>query len=188
MHHPNGSQHPNDEQSWAFRIRAGDARAFEEAFHACYASMCGFVRALTGSHEAAEDIVQNVFQRVWQERRRLRPDGSLRSLLYRSAHNGALNYIKHRNIELKWAQKSAHAANDRTAFNDPAAFNELSGAVDHLLARLPERCRTVFLLSRHHGLTYNEIAETLGISVKTVETQMGRALKALRAGLAAYLP
>jgi RNA polymerase sigma-70 factor, ECF subfamily len=178
-----------EEQSWARRVRSGELAALEEAFKACYPGMCSFVRAHVGSAETAEDLVQDVFMRVWQTRERLDVNGSLRSLLYRSAHNAALNYLKHRNVESRWARSvtASPPPTPRDTEDDPAATEELRAAIADCLAALPERCRLVFVMNRHQGLTYNEIAVSLGISIKTVETQMGRALKALRAKLAVFL-
>ena len=188
MYDPDEEPLPPDEPSWARRVRAGDVAALEEAFRACYASMCGFVRAQVGSADTAEDLVQDVFMRVWQARNRLDPSGSLRSLLYRSAHNAALNFLKHRNVESRWLHAPTTAPTRTTlGGDDPAAFNELAAAVEHALASLPERCRLIFIMSRNQGLSYSEIAETLDLSVKTVETQMGRALKALRRSLSAFI-
>ncbi len=129
-----------------------------------------------------------MFLRVWERRARLDPAGSLRALLYRSAHNAALNHIKHREIERRWAQ-AAQAAPEPVAPEAEAGVREreLSGAIQDAIASLPERCRQIFLMSRQQGLSYAEIAELLGLSVKTVETQMGRALKALRAALSGFL-
>jgi RNA polymerase sigma-70 factor (ECF subfamily) len=188
MHHSDEDPLPPDEPSWARRVRAGDVAALEEAFRACYASMCSFVRAQVGSADTAEDLVQDVFMRVWQTRNRLDPNGSLRSLLYRSAHNAALNFLKHRSVESRWLHAAATSP-PRIAVggDDPAAFDELARAVEHALAALPERCRLIFIMSRQQGLSYTDIADVLGLSVKTVETQMGRALKALRAAIATFI-
>jgi RNA polymerase sigma-70 factor (ECF subfamily) len=149
--------------------------------------MCSYVRAQVGSAEAAEDLVQDVFLRIWQTRDRLDGNGSLRNLLYRSAHNAAINFLKHRTVEGRWQRERTSSVELTTSQDDPASFREVSTAVDHALAALPERCRTIFLMSRRQGLSYAEIAATLGLSVKTVETQMGRALKSLRAQLGQFL-
>lgn len=188
MHQSDGERVHADEQSWSRRIRAGDVSALEEAFRSCYAGMCSFVRAQVGSAETAEDLVQDVFMRVWQSRQRVDPRGSLRNLLYRSAYNASLNFLKHRNVENRWLRVSATASGVRAAPDaDPASFNELNAAVDEALAALPERCRLIFMMSRYQGLSYSDIASTLDLSVKTVETQMGRALKALRFRLSAFI-
>jgi RNA polymerase sigma-70 factor, ECF subfamily len=188
MRHPDEPGPLPDEQSWARRVRAGELAALEEAFKACYPGMCGFVRAQLGSAETAEDLVQDVFMRIWQTRERLDPNGSLRNLLYRSAHNAALNYLKHRNVESRWLRSATTVPQPLASSpDDPAAEQELRVAIADSLAALPERCRMIFMMNRHDGLTYNQIAKALGISIKTVETQMGRALKALRARLAGFL-
>ncbi len=162
--------------------------ALEEAFRAYYARLCFFVRQQVGSMETAEELVQDVFLRVWQRRTRLDPEGSLRALLYRAAHNAALNHLKHRAIERRWAS-AVQAAPEPLALEAEAGVREreLSGAIKEAVAALPERCRQIFLMSRQQGLSYAEIADVLGLSVKTVETQMGRALKALRAALSGFL-
>lgn len=178
---------PLDDPSWASRVRAGDVRALEQAFRACYSSMCSFVCAQVGSAETAEDLVQDVFLRIWQTRERLDANGSLRNLLYRSAHNAAINHLKHRAIEGRWQRAQLSAAEATSSYHDPASYDEVSTAVDHALAALPERCRLIFTMSRQHGLSYAEIAGALGVSLKTVETQMGRALKSLRAQLSPFL-
>ncbi len=145
------------------------------------------MRHQVGSLETAEEIVQDVFLRVWQHRARLDPEGSLKALLYRSCHNAALNHLKHREIEQRWQRQALHAPEPPSAPAESAAQeHELAHAIQHAVAALPERCRLVFLLSRDQGLSYADIARTLGISIKTVETQMGRALKALRGALAAF--
>ena len=178
-----------DEARWARRLRDGDRAALEEAFRAYYAPLCSFVRQQVGSLDTAEELVQDVFLHVWQRRAQLDPDGSLHALLYRSAHNAALNHLKHLAIERRWARAVAAAPEPVGAGADAGVRErELSGAIRDAVAALPERCRLVFLMSRQQGLGYAEIAEVLDLSVKTVETQMGRALKSLRSALAAFVP
>ncbi|MBX6365938.1 MAG: RNA polymerase sigma-70 factor [Gemmatimonadetes bacterium] len=162
--------------------------ALEEVFRAYHGRLCAFVRHQVGSMETAEELVQDVFLRVWEGRARLDANGSLRSLLYRSARNAALNHLKHRAVEERWRRAASLDVDPaRGTAEDAVREHELAAAIDRTIAALPERCRLIFLMSRQQGLGYAEIAEILGLSVKTVETQMGRALKALRAGLAAFL-
>lgn len=187
MHDRDEARLLQDDPSWASRVRAGDVRALEQAFRAYYSSMCSFVCVQVGSAETAEDLVQDVFLRIWQTRHRLDANGSLRNLLYRSAHNAAINHLKHRAIEARWQHARQSDAEATSSYHDPASYREVSTAVDHALSVLPERCRLIFTMSRQHGLSYSEIADTLGVSVKTVETQMGRALKSLRAQLSTHL-
>jgi RNA polymerase sigma-70 factor (ECF subfamily) len=177
-----------DSQALSRRIREGDVAAFETAFRLYYARLCGFARQRVGSLATAEEIVQETFLRVWQNRHRLDPEQSLRGYLYRSVLNHALNEMKHRDVENCWLRLETAAKVSSVPADDTAQTSELAAAVQQTLDNLPARCRLIFTMSRDQGLTYLEIAEALNISIKTVETQMGRALKALRASLAAYLP
>jgi RNA polymerase sigma-70 factor (ECF subfamily) len=179
-----------DQRALARRIRDGDVAAFEIVFRTHYNGLCSFVRQQVGSAEAAEEVVQEVFLNVWRGRGGIDPDQSLRAYLYRAARNTALNQLKRRRLERRWLAASAgptsHAIS--AVADDAVREHELTIAIQQRVASLPERCRLIFTMSREQGLSYAEIAEALGISVKTVETQMGRALKTLRAGLAAFLP
>jgi RNA polymerase sigma-70 factor (ECF subfamily) len=170
-------------------MRAGDVAAFEAVFRAWYGELCSFVRLQVGSAESAEEIVQEVFLRVWRARESLDPEQSLRAYLYRAARNTALNQLKRRRLETRWLIEAAAAPIPlATAADQDAQVNELHSALQSALTALPERCRLVFTMSRQQGLTYPEIAAALGISIKTVETQMGRALRTLRERLSAFLP
>src|SRR5262245_51008621 len=176
-------------QAWVRRMREGDVAAFEAAFRAWYGELCSFVRPQMGSAHAAEEIVQEVFLRVWRARASLDPEQSLRAYLYRAARNTALNQLKRRRLETRWLIEAAAAPAPLAVDADQETqVNELQTALQNALESLPERCRLVFTMSRHQGLTYAEIATALGISVKTVETQIGRALKLLRSRLLAFLP
>jgi RNA polymerase sigma-70 factor, ECF subfamily len=185
--HPLDEGSSLDSQALSQRIRAGDVAAFETAFRMYYPRLCSFARHRVGSLAAAEEIVQETFLRVWQNRQRLDPGQSLRAYLFRSVLNHSLNEMKHRQVENRWLQLETTSSLTSSAADDAAQTSELAAAVQQTLAALPERCRLIFTMSRDQGLTYAEIAEALGISIKTVETQMGRALKSLRTSLATYL-
>ena len=176
-----------DLQALTRRIREGDAAAFEILFRAHYAELCSFVRVQIGSVEIAEELVQDVLLRVWNGRAHLDPTQSLRPYLYRAARNHVLNYLKRRRVETRSLQDVAALPTPGLAATDEAVrTRELSVAIERALASLPERCRLIFTMSRDNGMSYAAIADVLGISQKTVETQMGRALKSLRASLAAF--
>jgi len=108
--------------------------------------------------------------------------------LYRAAKNLSLNHLKHEKVVREWENEELMKI--RLSENDPEEElfqHELSFAIQRAIDRLPERCRLTFTLHRQEGLTYTEIASVLNISIKTVETQMGRALKTLRKLLLPYL-
>ena len=177
----------SDLQALTRRIREGDAAAFEVVFRAHYAELCAFVRAHVGSTAIAEELVQDVLLHVWHGRAQLDPHQSLRQYLYRAARNHTINYLKRRRVEDRSLHDTATLPlPSSAATDDEVRTHELAHAIDQAVASLPERCRVIFVMSRENGLSYSAIAEVLGISVKTVETQMGRALKALRAQLAAF--
>jgi len=170
------------------RIRDGDERALEEVFRTYYQGMCLFVRRFVHAPDVAEELVQDVFFKLWAKRDGLSDIDALKTYLFRAARNTALNHLRRRKLELNWEEKEGQRGEPVTAggTDDEATSGEVQRAVSAAIARLPERCREIFLLSREGGLTYGEIAAALGISIKTVETQMGRALKSLRLSLGKY--
>jgi len=170
------------------RIRAGDERALEEVFRTYYAGMCSFVRRFVLAPDVSEELVQDVFFKLWSKRESLTDIDALRTYLFRAARNTALNYLRRKKLENAWEEREAARGEplSQASTDDDAATDEVSRAVQGAVNKLPPRCREIFLMSRDAGLTYAEIAVALGISVKTVETQMGRALKSLRLSLAKY--
>lgn len=170
------------------RIRAGDERALEEVFRAHYAGMATFVQRYVLAPDVAEELVQDIFLKLWSRREQLSEIESFKTYLYRAVRNQALNWLRRRKLERRWEEEHGEESEPASlaAADDGAAEEEVTVAVREAIDRLPPRCREIFLLSRDGGLTYNDIARTLEISVKTVETQMGRALKSLRMTLASY--
>lgn len=183
------------DQRWVERIREGDRAAFEALFRAYVEKLCAFAERYVRSSETAQDIVQEVFLRVWKRRHSLRAQGSIKSYLYTAVRHQALDHLKHRQVVARHAEQAQALdaqIREQETVASPAPMEhlchkELSEAIREAIEQLPERRRLVFVLSREHGLTYKEIAHTLGISVSTVETQMRRAFKALRRSLAAHL-
>jgi RNA polymerase sigma-70 factor (ECF subfamily) len=139
--------------------------------------------------EQAEEIVQNVFCRIWEKREQLKADGSLKAYLYRSVHNESLNYLKHQKTRTAF-QVHFNNNEDETAgeASEKIMVTELDGHIQKALNELPLQCRIIFQLSRFENLKYKQIADQLNLSVKTVENQMGKALKVLRLKLAEFLP
>lgn len=167
------------------RLRAGDRDAFEVVFRAYYARLADYANGLVRSRDAAEDVVQEVFVALWTQRDRLASPDNLVGYLYRSVRNRSLNQIRHRRMVTDWQTRQAtEEAQVAPAADRDAENAEITEAVRQAVSTLSPRCREVFQLSRDRGLTYPEIAAALGISIKTVETLMGRALKGVRERLA----
>jgi RNA polymerase sigma-70 factor (ECF subfamily) len=132
--------------------------------------------------------VQEVMLELWRRRDRLDPSGSAQAYLFQATRNRALNHLRHLQVQRKAVpQLAGEEARDATAPSRLVA-QEIHTALRYALEELTPRCREVFELSRVHGLKYGEIAETLGVSVKAVEAQMGKALRVLRERLAPWLP
>lgn len=170
------------EQHWVQAVRRGDREAFKEVFYAYHANLHAFAVKFVRCEQRASDIVQEVFLKVWKNREQWTVHTSLKAYLYRSVRNRALN--EKRRSENAQDFKERLGRNQETAHRrtapDQLHFETMSDAVEEAIDRLPERRRMVFLLHRRHGFTYAEIADIMEIAPKTVENQMGRALKFLR--------
>lgn len=165
----------------------GEWPAFERLVQEQYGRLCACAFRYVGSASEAEDIVHDVLLRVWMQRARL-TDVDLVTYLIQSVRNGAFSALRRRRSE---RTRDARVAGDRDPVRlqgaDPAERAQIAESVTAAIAGLPERCQLIYLLHRDGGLTYPEIAQRLDLSVKTVETQMGRALKSLRLRLAPLL-
>lgn len=176
---PEHAQQHGSEQTE--QIRHGDREAFKELFHAQYEALCRYAYRHVGALEVAEDLVQNVFFDLWKRRATWDPRHSPRAFLYGAVRNQIRKH--HRRSSIRNHVTGADVVDDLPAQEDPEAAlhdRDLHRMKDQALDALPLRCRHVFMLSREHGLTYAEIAAVLSISIKTVETHMGRALQLLR--------
>jgi len=165
-----------------------DSASIEALFRTHYTRLCDFVDSYVRAPEVASDLVQDLFVQLWERH----DAGDLPPLttayLYTAARNRALKHLRHRRVVARWAEEAARAPTPTGQQADERVrAREVAEAVRRALDELPERCREIFLLSRESQLTYAAIAQALDISVKTVETQMWRALKALRRSLAPYL-
>jgi RNA polymerase sigma-70 factor (ECF subfamily) len=174
------------------RIRASDEAAFAQMFSAYYPALCRFTSSFVWSSEVAKELVQDVFFRIWEQRDALQIRGSLRAYLFGAARNHAVNFLKHERVgnrifETATAEHRVLAIGRGFDSPDEALYHgELVAAFETAVDNLPERQRTILVLRWHHQLTHAEIAEALGISVKGVETQLGRAIKTLRAQLTTF--
>ena len=175
------------EQQWLKQLANDDKKAYEIIFKAYYQSVYLSALRITKDANVAKDAAQEVFLELWKNRYKLNISSSLKAYLCRGAVNRSLNLIKSRN---------RHAGQDLTTIVEPSSntstpeklteANELKNKIQNTIDNLPARCRQVFVLSRYEGKKYKEIAALLGISVKTVENQMLKALKTLRKTVAEY--
>ena len=177
-----------DELSLFERIRRDDEAAFDTVFRTWYPQLVRYAEAMLRDRAVAEEIAQEVMLAIWNGRRTLKIDESPAGYLFRATRNRALNELRHRKVEQKSHIRLVNATEVGPAAETNMADKQIEAALREAVQSLPDRCREVFELSRVQGLRYAEIAATMEISVKTVETQMGKALRILREKMAEWLP
>ena len=165
------------------RIKRSDTEAFRELFEIYQRDIFNFLHFKLGNIEAAEDLLQDVFIKIWERRRQLRENTSIKSFLFTIARHAALNYLRHNRIVLKFQVEQRIRVSEEESEYQEFERNEIQQVLMNAITKLPEKSRLPFMMSRFEELTYNEIADRLNISVKTVESHMGRALKLLRESL-----
>lgn len=162
--------------------------SFEQLFKSHYKELHAYANVMLRDQDLAEEIVQNMFLKFWEKRELLQVQTSIKAYLYKCVYHDSLNYIKRQKVETKYQHYAAYSMNDsHEAASSRVELNELEMKLHHALNELPEHCRTIFQMSRFEELKYREIAEQLGLSIKTVENQMGKALKILRLKLADFI-
>ena len=165
-----------------------DEKAFEQVFKEHYKPLHAYAFTLLKDEAAAEEMVQNVFYKMWERTETLTISGPVGAYLYRAVHNESLNYLKHQKVRSEHSLRVSYHMDGRgESAHRQVQVKELEEKIRTALSELPEGCRTVFQLSRFEDMKYSQIADHLGISVKTVENQMGKALRLLRTRLAEFL-
>lgn len=175
------------------QLRAGNEQALAQLFHKYSPAIHRFTMRYLRSADRADDVVQDLFVRLWDQRSQLTLRSTLRAYLFSAAYHLTLNVLAHDRVVSRHVDNTLAAGDDlpntRAEQPDDALLtSELAQAAQQRIANMPERMRAVYQLSRDAGLSYAEIAATLGVSVNTVYVQMGRALHALEKALADWLP
>lgn len=170
-------------------IQSGDLGSFEMLFKTHYSPLCRFAVSYLQDPEEAEEVVQNTFIGFWEKRNSISVDSSLKAYLYRSVRNACLNELKRQKVRQLHATEVIREGEPMSEPSDRLAIKaELEEKIQIAMEALPEQCRLIFKMSRFEELKYQEIADQLGLSIKTVENQMGKALKIMREQLKEYLP
>ena len=166
----------------------GNETTFEQTFKAYYPRLCAFASTIIYDRDEAEEIVQTMFCRLWEQRDTLDITISVQAYLFRAVRNACLNHIKKMQIRDAYKKMNLENLNQNPEYQpDRSTQSELSKRIEQAIADLPEQCRLIFKMSRFEELKYKEIADQLGLSIKTVENQMGKALKVLRFKLTDFL-
>jgi RNA polymerase sigma-70 factor (ECF subfamily) len=177
-------------QEWLARLRTGDERAFELLFREHVAALCTFAFSYVRSRETAEEIVQDLFCWIWEQRFAIEMPHGVRPWLFFAVRNRSLNAVRNSRAELSIHERLSRDARARPPAAPPDAEllgRDLSAAVARALLAMPTRCREVYTLVREQHLSHAETSRVLGISTKTVEVHMTRALAILRADLGGWI-
>ena len=170
-------------------LKSRDEEVFGQLFKAHFKPLRQYAFTFVQEQQVAEDIVQNIFYRLWERIEVLNFSNSVAAYLYRAVYNESLNALKHnkvRRLHHGWLQRRMNQPSD-TAYRK-LQQDELEKRLHDAISGLPQQCRTIFQMSRFEGFRYQDIGSRLGISPKTVENQMSKALRILRARLIEFLP
>lgn len=164
-----------------------DKGAFKTLFYQFFTPLCVFAHRYVDDWETCQDIVQDVFARVWDKRRSIRIETSPRNFLVTCVRNNCIDYLRREDLQSLWISSELKKNSDDTP-GDIYSVVELRELLEKALAKLPENVRTTFEKNRFDKKKYSEIADEMHISVKTVESHISKALKLLREELKDYLP
>lgn len=166
----------------------GDQSAFSVLFNRYYKDLTIFASSYTGDVHSAEEIVQGIFVKLWENRGGLNITSSLRSYLLKSVQNRCLDWLRHKKVKSNYSQA---ILNEPEVFENDTEnyllYSDLSSQIAEALESMPEELATAFRMNRFEGLTYSEIAERQGVSVRTIEVRIGKTLEMLREQLREYL-
>jgi len=164
-------------------LARGDSSAFEKVFKLHYVPLCNYAIKFVRLPEIAEEVVQEVFIYLWEKRRTIQINGSINAYLFRAVRNRSINYLKLQLPKDNNKEALSPVMEVVDPVHDEDNLKELKFKIDKAIDNLPRQCKIIFNLSRNAGLTYAEIAEEMGISIKTVENQISIALKKLKIAL-----
>lgn len=177
------------EQQLLRRIsEADDTEAYREIFRTYYAPLCLYTTRFVHASSEAEDIVQEIFYRLWRDRKELRIQVSIKAYLVSSVKHYALNVLKHRVVEQSYVSEFLRNNGENPVTEEELyTAAELQQRIDLIISRFPEKLRNVFLMHRRQGMTYVQISDAMSISIKTVEAYMSKCLALLRSELKEFM-
>ena len=172
-------------------LKYGSKKAFEYVFKTYFEQLCRYAQEILKDSDQAEDVVESLFVRIWEDRKKIDVHTSIRSYLYRSTYNASLNVLRRKRSENKYRDFFLHHADfskthDYGSYSYPLSGiieNELEEKIDTVIENLPPQCKKIFLMSRVEDLPHKEIAEKLDISINTVKSQIMNALRKIQAAM-----
>ena len=174
-----------EEQFIIQRMIEGDKRAFRYFFDKYYRELCNFVNIYLKDEMLAEEVVQDIFVYFWENKQKIKIHSSVKAYLFGASKYKSLNVLRSQKDNLVWFEAIETSENyiDEIPMEQFSGIEEFRKILNDAILQLPEKCREIFLLSKKQELSNKQVAEQLGISVKTVENQMTIALKKLRDSL-----
>ncbi len=171
------------------KVKEGDIKAFEQLFRFYYTPLCLYASGITGRRDVAEEIIQELFYKLWKDREQIQIFRSVKSYLYGAVRNQSLQYCEQEAVRNQYREHMASFAEESPDSSplEELEDRELEEAIERTLEKLPERRRKIFQMHRWQGLKYKEIAETLAISVKTVEAEMTKTHQLLKKEIERYI-
>lgn len=176
------------------QLKKDDKNSFKLIFNNFYHPLCHLSIHYLEDEDEAKGVVQEAFVKLWEIRHELNPDSNLRNFLFTLVKNNCLNILTRRQLLLKhhekirWMEMHYQYESLSRIGDNYLEFNELKDKIDEAIRKLPDHCRVVFEMSRFQDLKNREIGEKLGVTQKTVEAHLTKALKILRNELKDYLP
>jgi RNA polymerase sigma-70 factor, ECF subfamily len=160
---------------------------FGKLFRQHHAGLCNLAYNIVGDTDAAKDIVQEVFVKLWNNRGQLTFGEQIKHYLFKATAHTSYNHLRANKRIAPLEEYTGLNMLETTVGTEGVEYKELEVRARQAIDRLPPKCKTIYILSRHEGLKHQEIADTLGLSIKTVENQMGIALEKLRNDLRPFL-
>ena len=170
------------------QLKAGDESSYKKLFDEYYVRLCVFAKKYTHDIDVSKDLVQDLFVKLYADRKTLKINTSIQSYLYQSVKNRCLNYIRHEQINTTHLQNiKAVKIEENHQWEDKMIETELESKIFQIVTSLPKQYKRIYNMSRVEGRKNKQIADELNISIRTVETQISNALKELRIGLQSYV-
>lgn len=163
--------------------------AFKELFFEFFPTLCVYAAKIVGDNETARDIVQEVFFKIWKNRKKIEMESSFRNFIVTAVRNQCTDILRKRTIIDRFATRSPSTM--ETPEQSPEeiyTINELEQIIEQAIQKLPPGIRDAFEMNRFKGMTYNEISQQMSLSSKTIEAYISKALNILRVELKDYLP
>ncbi len=171
------------------KVKEGDIKAFEQLFRFYYTPLCLYASGITGRRDVAEEIIQELFYKLWKERASWQIFHSVKSYLYGAVRNQSLQYCEQEAVRAQYRDHISALPEESPEASplEELENRELEQAIERTLNGLPERRKKIFQMHRWQGMKYKDIADALAISIKTVEAEMTKTHQLLRKEIERYI-